>query len=695
MRWGLHVSAPSSINHSVASCQLSFSLHSFIHLAFGSNLDHLPSLAFAICEMQHLDSRVTVFFFLWFSRCYRMPTTPEHDEAGGLVHLPAEILLHIISFLEPAETTSLQLTSKKLLGICRDDALWKAKCFDESSFLAHYDRRQQRITPYNEQSATASSSHDEAGSRRKERVRIMDNWDPSFPGENVNWYDEFVHRTAPVAVNWLQQPSLSDGSESTHVEARGLALYRPDGADSHPHKLETIFAVSPLDDGSVCLWDVTGAKGRKGAIYAKSRPGILFIDVSSARLDSGFTECVSVDNKLHLAFFTVQSRKSHSIASTPACAVADYKLYNTDLVEVDLRTLAVVGCESFPWSITALSPSDPCAPLTVGTNNGIHLYDFRSRPTSSADEPVRLDAWDGITTNTKPLPPYAPPANQVPLSILHMQRPGADADMTDEVYVAGRFPSILLYDRRMFPSIKGSLHSGASLSSLASLPFPYSTLDNELRREGQMSLEQIEKSKTTPAGGRTLLACGEYKSKGSLEMYGLLPYPRLPTSLPGGLSNSVFKNRHSSSDSKLFSCVTQGTRLVVSDGSGRIKWFERDGCTEVRRVNIGHCERPHGPSVFTSVQDAGDMAKKLLPTRGDTGDRVNDNDLLFWTGEHLGMVTFTSSPGFNAESFEEKEKTNLELERERVERQYSESMREALERQADGVRFVRNLGLGV
>lgn len=133
----------------------------------------------------------------------------------------------------------------------------------------------------------------------------------------------------------------------------------------------------------------------------------------------------------------------------------------------------------------------------------------------------------------------------------------------------------------------------------------------------------------------------------------------------------------------------------MSDGSGRIKWFERDGCTEVRRVTIGHCERPHGPSVFASMQGADDIAKKLLPTRGDTDSHVNDNDLLFWTGEHLGMVTFTSSPGFNAESFEAEEKTDLELEEEKAERQYSENMRKALERQADDVRFVRNLGLGV
>lgn len=375
---------------------------------------------------------------------------------------------------------------------------------------------------------------------------------------------------------------------------------------------------------------------------------------------------------------------------------------------MDLRILAVVGCELFPWSITALSPSDPCAPLTVGTNNGIHLYDFRTRPALTADESVKIDAGEGLTGkelyersikaifDDKPLPPYAPLAHPAPLSILHMQRPGATADMADEIYVAGRFPSILLYDRRMFPSIKGSVHSGARLSSLASLPYPYSTLDYELRRDGQMSLEQIEKSKTTPEGGRALLACGEYNTKGSLEMYGLQPLPKLSTSLPGGLSNSVFKNRQSSSDSKLLSGITQGTRLVVSDGSGRIKWFERDGYTEVRRVTIGHCERPNeGASVFASMQGADDIAKKLVATRGGFEGRVNDNDLLFWTGEHLGMITFTPPPGFNAESFEEDTKTAVELEKEKVERQYSENMRRALERQADDVRLVRNLGLGV
>lgn len=365
----------------------------------------------------------------------------------------------------------------------------------------------------------------------------------------------------------------------------------------------------------------------------------------------------------------------------------------------------MVGFESFPWSITALSATHPSAPLTVGTNNGIHMHDFRSRVAAWADDPVRLDGFESVGAqelyelglkrlfDDKPLLPYAPLANPAPLSILQMQRPGGDADITDEIYVAGRFPSILIYDRRMFPSIKGSIHSGARLSSLASLPFPYSTMDSELRRDAQMSIEQVETSKEMPRNGRTLLAFGEYKTKGSLEMYGLQASPRLPTSLPGALSNSVFKNRQCSSDSKILSGTTHGTRLVFSDGSGWIKWFERDGFTEVRRQWIGHCERAQGPSLFGNMPGADDIARKLLSTQEEATGRVNDNDLLFWTGEHLGMVSFTSSPPTTPDMFEEDMRSAEELQKEQEEQAYSENMRRALEKQAEDVRLVRNLGL--
>jgi len=154
--------------------------------------------------------------------------------------------------------------------------------------------------------------------RQRERVRIMANWDPSFPPERVSWYNEYIQRHASISVSWLQQPRvyMSEHSEPELVEARGVALYRPDGPREGRTGVETVFAVSPLDDGGVCIWDIGGTRGKKGAIISRSKPGILFIDGPGSdnnrrdkRVDSGVTECVSVDSQQHRAFFAVQSRK--------------------------------------------------------------------------------------------------------------------------------------------------------------------------------------------------------------------------------------------------------------------------------------------------------------------------------------------------------------------------------------------------
>lgn len=163
-------------------------------------------------------------------------------------------------------------------------------------------------------------------SSKKEQMRIMANWDPCFPTERVSWYEEYIQRHAPVAINWLPLPH-AHGAKSEYVEARGVALYRPDNprmeqgfeGNTRPASDETLLAVSPLDDGSVCIWDVNGTRGRKGAILAKSAPGLLLINGPGAdnskrsqRVDSGVTECVSVDSSLHRAFFAVQNRTSSS-----------------------------------------------------------------------------------------------------------------------------------------------------------------------------------------------------------------------------------------------------------------------------------------------------------------------------------------------------------------------------------------------
>ncbi len=350
-------------------------------------------------------------------------------------------------------------------------------------------------------------------------------------------------------------------------------------------------------------------------------------------------------------------------------------------------------------------------PLTVGTSLGIHLHDYRARIPPRNDQGETIDGFDlmGATEfyrrsirnifDDKPLPPYAPLAQPGPLSILHLQQPGREVDLSDDIYVAGRFSNILHYDRRKFPAIRGSIHSGARLCSMTSLPYPFSALDSELRRRGELSLEQVEASKTA-AGGRTLIACGEYNTKGSLELYGLTSDETAQVSAPGGLQNSTFKNRQTCSHSKLLSVANHGARLAVSDGSGYIKWFERDGFTEVRRCRIGQSERSQGPSIFASMPGSDDIARKLLPTRRPTDEAVdergggpaNNDDLLFWTGEKLGLVTFSARPGFTAEDFEEPRGTPDDGAL-AAQSEYSERMRRALERQADDVRFVRNLGL--
>jgi hypothetical protein len=661
-----------------------------------------------------------------------------------------------LTVLEPPELTTLQLVSRGFHNLARDNGFWRLRCLLESSFLEALDRRRrlfqltnrdtrQQATLARHNNGAAGSGNDtlaaldggadsssssrprytpatapssvfsSAEATERERVRIMANWDPCFPSESVSWYDEYIQRNGPVVVNWMQYAyDKEPASPADFVEARGVALYYPDG-DSR----ETVLAVSPLNDGSVCLWDVGGTRGKRGAIVARSRPGILFIDGPGAdnrrrskMIDSGVTECVSVDSQLHRAFFAVQSRE-FGLRSGNLAGMCEWLTVCVDLIEVDLRRLSVVHCESFPWSITAMSAASPTVPLTVGTSLGIHLHDYRSRKPPRNDLGESIDGFDSMGAkqfyerslrhifDDEPLPPYAPLSQPGPLSILHLQQPGQQVDLSDDIYVAGRFSNILHYDRRKFPSIKGSIHSGARLCSMTSLPYPFSTLGSELRRKGELSLEQVEAAKAV-AGGRTLIACGEYNTKGSLELYGLTPSESTHPARPGGLQDSTLKNRQTSSHSKLLSVVNHGSRIAFSDGSGYIKWFERDGFTEVRRCRIGHSERSQGPSIFASMPGSDDIARKLLPTRpamGEAADdeigcgRVNNNDLLFWTGEKLGLVTFSARPGFAAEDFETPVEA-ADAEALAVQSEYSERMRRALEMQADDVRFVRNLGLG-
>ncbi|KAH8597642.1 hypothetical protein B0O99DRAFT_650963 [Bisporella sp. PMI_857] len=622
-----------------------------------------------------------------------------------LLSLPSEILLNIIQFLPPSEIVNLQHVSKALLKICRDDGVWREEAFQASFFLDRIRRRRLLIADsvqeprFRDLARALATGNGMEGSRltqqgagsvdlkaqSHEKIRLRANWDPSYPNENINWYQEYIARNAPISTSWFEQPRDRESPGHEYLEVRGMALY------DEPGEIGATMVVAPLDDGSICLWNINGTRGTKGSIVARSKSGLLSVYSNPPGselpkvINTGVTECISVDSPGKRAYIAVQN----------------------GLVEVDLQTLSIVAHEKYPFSITAISEARHPTPITVGTSYSIYLHDSRAIHnkfnTHSNAQLEQLDfhfnsgtssvSGSSNLNNQVSSPRIAPTYQSGPLSILHM--PGLGFDTTSDIFVAGRFPSILNYDRRYFPKLKGTLYSGARLCSMTSLPYPFASLEKDLARRGELSVEQVLSSKSAP--GTTLIACGEYNSKGSLEIYGLpSDQPILNAALsnypvPRTLHSTVMKNRQTSSGSKLLSVASHGTRIVVSDGGGNLKWLERDGFSEIRSWNIAHgsVETPLG--IFGTLGDSymdsgsGDIVIKILE---------NQDNLILWTGEKIGLLNFSSKPGFTAESFESIVKSAEEAHREREEHTYAKAMRRALEHQANEVRYVRGLGLG-
>jgi hypothetical protein len=73
--------------------------------------------------------------------------------------------------------------------------------------------------------------------------------------------------------------------------------------------------VSPLDDGSICIWDISVNAAKKGSIVARSKSGILSYDHGtedsrserSKMISPGVTECISIDNILKRAYVAIQN----------------------------------------------------------------------------------------------------------------------------------------------------------------------------------------------------------------------------------------------------------------------------------------------------------------------------------------------------------------------------------------------------
>ena len=567
----------------------------------------------------------------------------------------------------------LRLVSKHFSILAHDNELWKQLVIKDS-FYSAAGRRREFLTPVpasnpdpavvqlraaaksaaksvaangNKHASTDCSSPKQKSTNTRHRRKpshYHSDKELLSQGEDPNFYHEYIARHSPLSLSWLKSPDQPE--KRLQYEIRGIGLVGNFG--------ETVIA--PLDNDSVCLWSVghddDGSRKSNGRIMARSKPGILSADgrsktpKTSTRWESetpwreAIVESVSVDQFNNKAYFAVQS----------------------GLNEIDLETLKPVSHWKFPSSISALSEISHADPLTVATTASLHIHDRRSPqhifPDARAS--TRLDSFP-VNPSEKPNDFHRllsndttthAPLIQSPLSIVHLHA-------SQTIHLAGRFPSILTFDRRTFPRIHSTIHSGARLSSLISTSSPEAD---------------------------TLIACGEYKGKGSLELY---HRPRSESSSP---PISSYQNRTSAARSKILSVTSHGNRIVFCDGDGMLKWVENDGITLVRRWNINtfsQYETPRG--LFGGPLAAGesDVARKIMPLNDSS-----KSELAIWTGEKIGILGFRKKPRFGPwdEEIEEDEEVRTRKQREGV---YAGIMRRALERQADEVRFVRGLGFGV
>lgn len=600
---------------------------------------------------------------------------------------------------------TLQFVSRRFLNLSRDNNLWRTLCFEHSAA----ERRRRRLEPSSSDvdprlaeliraanevaNAFPVDVHDpsapsaEAAVQKKvakRKAALLANWDPTYPGEKVDFYQEFIQRHAPHSISWFQHSRHGHRDDHLHHEATGAGVLY--GAEGLAEKL-----VAPLEDGSICIWDAA-ASDRQGRIVARTPMGLLpnkGVDLDNdtrlaqsraAMTETGAVECVSIDSALQKAFFSVQ---------------------NT-LNEVDLRTLQVVSRTPYPFPITALSEAHHPTPLTVGTNWTVHLHDTRSPP--PLPTPSRCELIAGPSSfsrlQTGDFGSHVSLAQPGALSILHLP-PTRAWDANGDIWVAGRFTSILNFDRRFFPRLRGTLHSGARLSCLSALPYPF--LPPDLRPSTRAAIK--------PAPGITLVAAGEYKGKGSLELYASSPDPTrsVNTSDVRSTRNPLasYLNRQTASASKLLAVAPHGTRIAYADGDGNVRWVERDGRAGVRGVNINAAEGERAASSSSwSAAEAPpppeDIVQKIMPTanpslhaRTTRPAPLGRDNLFVWTGGgRLGQIGFEGEAWSEDVFYDAAEQVDSAegLLRER-EREVVSAMRRALEGHAREVRWLGGYGL--
>ncbi|KAK6520368.1 hypothetical protein TWF506_000640 [Arthrobotrys conoides] len=600
--------------------------------------------------------------------------------------LPDELISHIITFLDIPSVISLHRVSSRIRSVSRFDGLvWRAHCFPALT------ASQSRLTLPKLQNILLPS--------RLEKVtfRSRAQWYSASDEERgVDWYKEYQYRHAP-----LPDESFIKFRPPNNLEIVDITIAGGDDSGT-----DHLLAASALIDGSVCIFSL--AESKVGSILGRSQPDLLARkspDLGSGRLSDGTVAGIRHERGPFVNAATAYGHRAWFGAGSV-------------LTEVDLTTMQRIRSHRFPFSVTCLSTPTPV--LAVGTTLTLHLLDSRSfsdyiATTSNSCNSEKIDTvftdpsthkastrlFDCPTTtnglssdneerNSRDYLLHAPPTaflQPSPLSILHSP---IDQGGGNELYVAGRFPSIMAYDRRQWPRLAGTMHSGARLSSLAIIP---------------------SNSALSVPSNYTLIGCGEYAGRGTLEMYPLptsgsnAHFPNEYLQRDGVVeeqpdkillsdqkmfaksTSAAIRNRQSASKSKIFSVASQGIKIVTGDSEGRLRFMERDGLQHIR----------DWVSPWDDSYPGGGCIKKILPIlhpRADLKPSAENSDLLLHVGEGAGVLTFNPFlQGNRLANMIAPPRQELSLGAMQEEEVYRQAMRTALETHGSDIQFLSRLGI--
>ena len=117
--------------------------------------------------------------------CLKFPITRIHSYTGvDMERLPDEVILRILSFLEPRDIVQFQRVSRNCLTLGRDDEVWKTETYNHSQMESQRRRQQllnvqdSRLTELRNawdtsQFGTPTTSEAEA---QTQRHRALTNW---------------------------------------------------------------------------------------------------------------------------------------------------------------------------------------------------------------------------------------------------------------------------------------------------------------------------------------------------------------------------------------------------------------------------------------------------------------------------------------------------------------------------------------